>query len=281
MIDGGMGCGGLLRHFKHYGRAVASCFTTGMSRSLLLCVLLLISLTACKVELYTDLEEREANEMLALLLKNSIDATKVSVKDTLVSLMVDKDRVADAVDLLRANGYPRQAFDSMGQIFQKEGLVSSPTEERVRYIYALSQEISKTLMQIDGVLEARVHLVLPDNDPTAKTATPSSAAVLIKYNEDQLLREMVPQIKLLVTNSIEGLEYDNVSLIMFPSQEFDRTRLHMTYATILGMRIDTSTLTNFWIFVGIMGILIVGMAAGGGYLLFFSRHKGARAEHAE
>ena len=67
-----------------------------------------------------------------------------------------------AVELLKSQGYPRDKFAKIGEVFQKSGLVSSPTEERIRYMYALSQEIAETLTRIDGVMNARVHIVIPD-----------------------------------------------------------------------------------------------------------------------
>ena len=45
------------------------------------------------------------------------------------------------------------------------GVDLEPEEDRVRYVYGLSQELSDTLEKMDGVLLARVHIVLPAKDP--------------------------------------------------------------------------------------------------------------------
>ena len=173
-----------------------------------LLLLALAVLAGCQVELYSGLTEREGNEMLATLLGNGVRAKKTSGKDQVVNLFVDERDVARAVNVLRQNGYPRDKFDRIGDIFKKEGLISSPTEERIRFIYALSQNVSETLAQIDGVVTARVQVVLPENKPFDDTTVPSSAAVFIKHHADYPLEEMIPQIKMIVTNSIEGLTYD-------------------------------------------------------------------------
>lgn len=179
-------------------------------------LLLLLLLAACgKVELYGQLTEREANEMLALLLRHGIAAEKVVGKNAVTALRVESGRVPDAMELLTAAGLPRDRFANMGELFRREGLISSPSEERVRYIYGISQELSRTLTGIDGVLSARVHVVLPNNDPVAGgPVRPSTAAVLIRHAPGASMDAAVPKIKELVANSIEGMSYDRVSVVL-------------------------------------------------------------------
>ena len=170
-----------------------------------------------KVALFSQLAENEANEMLAILMQRGISASKEAGKEEKWVLKVASDDFARAVDLLKAQGYPREKFAKMGEVFQKAGLVSSPTEERIRFMYALSQEISDTLTHIDGVTSARVHIVIPNNDPLAEKITPASCAVFIRHRQGFDLESLAPQLKNLVTRSIEGLNYDNVTLVLVPA----------------------------------------------------------------
>lgn len=179
---------------------------------------LALLLAGCgKIALFSDLAEQEANEMMAILVPRDIDCTKTPAKEGKWNLKVGPKDFPRAVDLLKAHGYPRDKFVRIGDVFQKSGLVSSPTEERIRYMYALSQEIAETLMRIDGVMNARVHIVIPDNDPLAAKVTPSSAAVFIRYRPGFDIESLTPQLKNLVMRSIEGLNYDNVSLVLVPA----------------------------------------------------------------
>ncbi|WP_142848238.1 type III secretion system inner membrane ring lipoprotein SctJ [Telmatospirillum sp. J64-1] len=194
----------------------------GRLRAVFLLGFLAVSVAACgdRVELLSAISEQEANEVLSALLSVGIQSQKVPGKDGLVSITVDGSQVAHALAVMRASGLPRQQFARMGDVFRKEGLISSPLEERARYVYALSQGLAETISQIDGVITARVHVVLPDRAPgTGEQQAPSSAAVFIKYKEVYDLDSVVPQIKRLVTNSIAGLNYDNVSVILVPSME--------------------------------------------------------------
>jgi len=169
-----------------------------------------------KQELYSQLSERQANEVVAALQAAGIDAEKRSQEGQFSVLTASGDFPA-AVDTLNAQGLPRETFDSMGSVFKREGFVSTPLEERARLLHAMSQEIANTLSDIDGVVTARVHLVVPERSPLSDKPQPSAAAVFIKYRPDRNLAAQVPQIKALVVNSIEGLAYDNVTVALFPA----------------------------------------------------------------
>lgn len=174
---------------------------------------LLLALVGCKADLYTKVQEREANEMLAVLLKNGVDALRVAAKDGTITIQVEQTQIASAIDLLNGEGLPRHAFKSLGEVFSAAGLIASPIEERARYVYALSEELSRTISDIDGVLSARVHVVLPKNDLLRRDTTPSSASVFIRHDSRANLSILLPQIKMLVANSIEGLTYDKVAVV--------------------------------------------------------------------
>jgi len=173
-------------------------------------------LCACgsRVELLQGVSESEANEALAALLDGGIKAGKLPGKEGLVGLDVESSEVARAIAILRTEGLPKERYAKMGEVFRKEGLISSPLEERARYLWALSQELSATVSQIDGVIKARVHVVLPERSSGGDAAVPSSAAVFIKYKTGINLDDAVPQVKRLVANSIPGLSSEKVTVIL-------------------------------------------------------------------
>ena len=175
-------------------------------------------LAGCQVALYSNLTETEANQIVAALSADEIGATKERVDGGQWQVSVDEDQLARALDLLRAQGLPQERFSSLGDVFQKQGLVSTPAEERMRYIHAVSQELSQTLRTIDGVVAARVHVVVPANDPLADKLRPSSAAVFIKHRPDTDLRLLGPAVKDMVAHSIEGLTHEQVSLSLFEAR---------------------------------------------------------------
>jgi type III secretion protein J len=191
-------------------------------RRLLLPILLVLGLCSCKSELFERLDERDANEMLATLYSAGLHAAKSTHDEKTWSVEVEERDMPAALRILSEHGLPREQFANAGDLFKKEGLVSTPAEERIRYIYAVSQELASTLSQIDGVMVARVHPVIPANDPLATQIRPASASVFIKYRRDADLEAMAPPIKNLVMRSIEGLTYENISLTFVAAEGLPR-----------------------------------------------------------
>ncbi len=168
-----------------------------------------------RADLYTGLNEKEANEMVAVVQNAGFSASKTTKDNGKTwTISAPKDQFPQEVALLQARGYPRERFESLGEVFKKQGFVSSPTEERARLMYGLSQEISRTLTELDGVVDARVQIAVPESDPLSDTPKPSSASVLIKYDPAYDLQSQVGSIKALVVNSVEGLPYDKVTVML-------------------------------------------------------------------
>jgi len=166
-------------------------------------------------------------------------------------------------------GLPRERFAGMGEVFRKDGLISSPVEERARYLYALSQDLSATLSRIDGVLFARVHLVLPERGSGGEPPMPASAAVFIKHRSEANLEALQPQVRRLVTNSIPGLTSDRVSTVLVPSA-VALPESSASPSNVLGVRVESGSI---WSLVAllIVFVLIAAATAGAGVYWFLRR----------
>jgi type III secretion protein J len=165
--------------------------------------------------LHSGLEERQANLVMAALLDAGIGCHKSPGEEGTWNVSVDESKFAAAVNLLEKAGLPRRAHQGIGEVFKKTGMISSPSEERIRFMDALAQDIAKTISCIDGVVDARVHVVLPENDPFARNALPSSAAVAIRSRWDADLTDVIPSVKGLVKNAIEGLAPEKIMVPIF------------------------------------------------------------------
>jgi type III secretion protein J len=152
----------------------------------------------------------------ARCLQHGIPAERVFGKSGRITVRVDDSRFGEAVRILNDNGLPKQDFVTLGKVFENNWMLSSPVRERIQLMFALGQELSRTVSEIDGVLSARVHLVLPENDPLRQQLVPSSASVFLRHPAQLRVSELVPQIKMLVANGVAGLSYDKVSVITVP-----------------------------------------------------------------
>lgn len=178
---------------------------------------LALLLAGCDKEatLFSGLAESQANAALAALLESGIAATKAPGDEGTWNVMIGEKDFAEAATLCERRGLPRRTFNGVGVVFKKTGMVSSPSEERIRFMDAIAQDLAQTISMIDGVVDARVHVVLPENDPFAKNTLPSSAAVALRSRWDADLTEAIPQVKSLVKNAIEGLAYEKISVTVF------------------------------------------------------------------
>ena len=129
---------------------------------------LMLLLAACQTQIYTGLDEEQANAMLIVLLKRGITAEKVPMGKTGYAISVEDKQIVHALQILKEHSLPRDSFASLGSVFAGGGMISSASEEQARLTWALSQELANTFSRIDGVLTARVHVVLGIND-TLKT----------------------------------------------------------------------------------------------------------------
>lgn len=194
---------------------------TILARLCMLCVLGALSACTKMVDLQTGLNDADANEIVTVLNRHGIQAEKRPTKEGVALTIKDAD-ISRATQAMHAAGLPRRNLSNLGQVFKKEGMISTPLEERVRYIHGLSAELEYTLQQFDHVIAARVHVVLPERIAPGEPIQPSSAAVFVKYRPPLDEDTIVPRIRNLVASSIPGLTGEDgknkVSVVFTPSE---------------------------------------------------------------
>jgi type III secretion protein J len=164
-------------------------------------------LAGCSREiLYNKLDEQQANEVVAALLTNGIDAGKrPAERGDGWQVVLDRRDMPAAMAVLRDEGLPHQNIDNVSQIFKKDGFVSSPQEDKQRFIYAREQQLDHTLRQFDGVVDAYVYLSIPDKSPIDDKPPSGSASVVIVTRPNAGIESRAPDIKAAVMNGTDGL----------------------------------------------------------------------------
>lgn len=243
---------------------------------LVLSLALLLAGCGEKVELHSRLSEQEANEVVAELADKQIRAQKVPAKDGVV-VRVNASDISRAVRTLEAAGLPKLARSTLGDIFRKEGVISTPLEERARYIYALSQELEATLSNIDGVIVARVHVVLPERIAPGEPVQPASASVFIKHDPRLEPDNIRPRVRRMVASSIPGMaaaveNTQKLTVVFVPAAAY----LEQQRLTYFGPFLVQDNDLGFWR-MSLTAFLIIMTLAGAG--AFIWRKRGVNQQH--
>lgn len=239
--------------------------TKYLPAALLLTFAFMLNGCSDRVELHRQLSEQEANEVVAELADKHIRAQKIPSKDGVV-VAVNTADLGRAVRTLEAAGLPRVARTTLGDTFRKEGVISTPLEERARYIYALSQELEATLSNIDGVIIARVHVVLPERIAPGEPVQPASASVFIKHDPRLDPDNIRARVRRMVASSIPGMTtaVDNLqklSVIFVPATTYQEQQRLVYFGPFLVPSDDL----GFWrgsviaVLLGVASSLVAGL----------------------
>jgi type III secretion protein J len=192
----------------------------GQARRLVLSWTVVAVVGGCSTGVLHGLDESAANESLAALEQAGIGAEKLTEEGNggapLFGLQVPRGEAAHALDVLRARGLPREHRQGFAEVYRQPSLIPTASEERARFLQATAGEIERTLETADGVVSARVHLVVEDADPLAVEKQPRAgarAAVLVKTAPGRTpLTEA--DIQKLVAGSVPGLEPHAVAVVL-------------------------------------------------------------------
>ncbi|ATB31820.1 type III secretion protein [Melittangium boletus] len=227
--------------------------------------------TGCTIDLQHDLSEQDANEIYVLLSKHGINATKLKEEggnELRFRMQVPKADAAQAAELLRDYSLPRPKEKGLSH-FAKGGMVPTATEERAMLLKALGGEVSNALNQIDGVLEARVIVMIPENnDLTQPENKPMpSSSVFIKYrpgakNEPPIKREDIQQF---VSTAVPELKPSAVTVLLTPATTPDTEGIRDDQLKeLMGIRMTASSLGQFRMMAAVAVLLVLaslGLAA--------------------
>lgn len=188
---------------------------------LILCFLVLFCVACEEVAIVHDLQERDANEILVLLGRSSIQASKEKFEKNQEVTWIVKVKPADEMNarsILVANRLPRVRHGGLSGICKDAGLIPTPKTEKCREILGYKGEIINLLENISGVVSADVVLNIPDkqdfpdeNNPPPRPTASVTVQFLSGTDAARLTEGKVQQI---VANSLPGLDPRDITVIM-------------------------------------------------------------------
>jgi flagellar M-ring protein FliF len=159
--------------------------------------------------LATGIDPAETGKITAALDERGVP---YELQNNGTALAVEKSRTAEARIALAEQGLGQGSKEKGWELFDTQKLGASDLQQRVNYQRALEGEISRALMQVDGVSAAEVQLVLPEEQLFTEDQAPATAAVMLSGDVDALDQSAVRGMAQLTASSVKGLKPNNVSI---------------------------------------------------------------------
>ena len=173
-------------------------------------LLILVSNRTDYRPLFTNLSAEDAGEIVKKL-KDAKTPYQITADGK--GILVPADKVYEQRLSLAAEGLPQGGGIGF-EIFDRKNFGMTEFVQKINYQRALQGELSRTISQLNGVEQARIHLVLPEKSLFKENEKPATASVVLKMKSGRTLRENEVQgVVHLVASSIEGMDSDHVTVL--------------------------------------------------------------------
>jgi flagellar M-ring protein FliF len=180
-------------------------------------ILLLAMVLLGRQESFVTLYSRLSPEDLTAA---SVELSRLGIQHQVVesegAIKVSADKIAQARMALAQAGLPRSgAFAVAGfELLDKTSFATSDFVQRANYLRALQGELARSIMTLDPIASARVHLNLPEQTVFEERREEPSASVVLSLKPGRTLSpEQTKAIAFLVSQAIEGLKPEKVVIV--------------------------------------------------------------------
>ncbi len=161
--------------------------------------------------LFTNLSTEDAGEIVKKL-KDSKTPYQITADGK--GVLVPSDKVYELRLTLATEGIPQGGGVGFELFDRKMNFGVTEFAQKLNYQRALQGELSRTISQLVGVEQARVHLVIPEKSLYRNNEKPPTASIVIKMKSSRNLQDSEVQgVVHLVSASVEGLDPEHVSVL--------------------------------------------------------------------
>jgi len=129
-------------------------------------------------------------------------------------ITVPSNKYHEARIFLASKGIPKTGNLGMESLKDQSAMTTSQFMEQVRYTSAMEQELARTIMQIDSIQQARVHLAMPKQSVFVRDRTPPKASVIITPHAGRSVSQnQVQALVHLVASSVPLMTPENVAVV--------------------------------------------------------------------
>lgn len=158
--------------------------------------------------LYSDLEGPRVQEVIDEL---EAQGVPYQLEAAGSRVMVPRSDVYEVRASLASAGVEGTVVPDGYELLDGQSLTITDFQQRVTYQRALEGELAKTLMAMDAISQATVHLVIPE-DPLFEDERQTATASVLVAPSRTLGQGEIESIVFLVSSSVEGLEAENVTV---------------------------------------------------------------------
>ncbi len=210
-------------------------------RSLVIGISVLVALTAVLVlwvysggqkTLFNNLENNEAARVIAVLEEMKVPYT---LADNGSSILVSEEKVDELRVKLEGRGITADTSTGF-ELFDNADIGMTEYNQKINFLRAMQGELARSVMAIEGVKFARVHLVLPETSLfKQKKNAPTASVTVIPEKDYKLQNDQVASIQRLVAAATPGIEQDNVTIIDNYGHTLSRTDSESSAENITSM----------------------------------------------
>lgn len=167
--------------------------------------------TAPLALLYTELDGHDS-----AAIAQKLDAMKIPYQvDSSGSLIrVPSDQVGKIRMTMAGVGLPKGGSIGYEIFDQKEGFGTTSFVQNINHLRAMEGELARTIGSMDPILNARVHLVLPQRELFSHSAQTATASIFLKMRNGSVLsREQIASIQHLIAAAVPQLQPTQVSIV--------------------------------------------------------------------
>lgn len=198
-------------------------FWSGLSRrarigiiagvSMILMMMVVLSWYLLRTEyqvLFSDLKPQDAQAMTVELERQKIP---YKLGDNGTSILVDQASVHSTRIKLMGKDFPLHGAVGF-ELFNNTDFGMTEFAQKINYQRALQGELTRTILSLAEVRDARVHLALPEQGLFKQATARAKASINLTMREGQTLRpEQVTGIQRLVAAAVPGMNMQDVTII--------------------------------------------------------------------
>jgi type III secretion protein J len=231
----------------------------------------------CSVPVAGAIDEVEANRVVVALDRAGVDSTKEvdPSAEGKWRISVARDDVPRALSTMRDEELPRVRSPGVLDAVGKGSLVPSEAAEHAQLVAGMAGDLERTLVAVDGVLSAHVHLNIPAPSPLRDTAPAHGSASVLLEHRGATPPLSADAVQRLVAGGIAGLAPSDVTVVML-SRSVPPAAAGSELAHVGPIAVARASARSLQLALGILVALLAILA--GATIVLYARLARARAE---